>query len=130
MSTLATVLADPSTSVQAEGIFNMVEVKSTEALATIRVVGVVIGVVAFLMIAGKARFSVGGTIMGIFLGGLIIWGVFGVEKVKNSVDEEMGDGTTGEVSAPALHELAPIDLTQPIQLRPASTRNGEVSNGG
>lgn len=116
MSTFAAVLADPSTSVQAEGILNLIQVKSNETLVTVRVLGSLLGAVVAIYLAAKARFAVGGILMGILMGGLIVWGVFNVDKVKESVDQEIDTGNTGTVSAPVPHDLTPIDLTVPVQL--------------
>jgi len=119
MSTTHLILAaadSSSTTVLADSINQWVQNKSRETTTTLQIVGTLAGVIAFLVISASRRFSIGSTIMGVIVGGLVIWGVYGVTTVKDKVTDEVKPTTPGTgVSAPAFGSV-PDPWAHPIVL--------------
>jgi len=107
MSLVAT-LADPVTRYSADGILNLVNVKSQETATTIKSAAVVFALIAILYHWWSKGRTLASALTGIIMGAIILYGVFNVVSVKDRVQQEVDNSPNNtSVSAPAFPSVNP-----------------------
>ncbi|WP_032365007.1 hypothetical protein [Rhodococcoides fascians] len=87
--TITSILADPSSTVVAEGIIEWANNKGAEVQGLIRTL-VGVGVAGFIAaIAFKSHFAIAKTLVAIVVGGALIWVMWNITAVKDSVGDEL-----------------------------------------
>lgn len=83
-----------------DGIFDLINTKSKEAMVSIRSVAVLIVVFMVLMRAVKTQFAVAAITIAIVVGGAVLWAVFNITSVQDRVDNELNSAPAYMVAAP------------------------------
>lgn len=77
-------------------IFQEINRLTAQATTTVQTVAVLIAIVIGLVVAGKGGWKLNSIIMGIVVGGLLIWGsISGIQYMADQADSTIGMGLVG-----------------------------------
>lgn len=82
-----------------DGYLDLFNQKSTEAMATVRTVGVLSILVFIVITIWKTRMAMGALVMSLLVGGFASWGLWNVTDLRDRTNDELNNG------APAIHDL-------------------------
>lgn len=94
------------------GIIDRFTSLSNDALNALRVFGSLLGVVAAMGVMWKARFALGGVLVGIAIGALIVWGVWNVDN--ETIRGEISGDLTSSVQVTSQLTHTPGHLLPPL----------------
>lgn len=107
--TITTILADPTSTVLAQGLIDWATTTGGEVQTLIRLL-VGIAVTAFVaMAAFKSHFAIAKTAVAIVVGGVLMWAVWNMSAVKDSVGDELPSGAAGPTTSQTAAVPAPFD---------------------
>lgn len=107
--TITTILADPTSTVLAQGLIDWATTTGGEVQTLIRVL-VGIAVTAFVaMTAFKSHLAIAKTAVAIVVGGVVMWAVWNMSAVKDSVGDELPSGAAGPATSQIAAVPAPLD---------------------
>ncbi|MFI5825495.1 hypothetical protein ACIA8I_41580 [Streptomyces rishiriensis] len=95
MNLTSTITAGIHDAIVIGNIFSEVNRLVSQATTTIQAAMILVGIIAFIVISGRGSWRMNAVFVGIFVGGLLIWGAIGgVPWMADQAESTIGMGLT------------------------------------